>query len=924
MCEHKTFVCLLVLGLSACGPVQEVSEDSSVPEIRFIPGFDRGPDAGLPSETRSATASLEALHRVPLPEWMNSYGDMWLYQQETTSTCPDTNWASHNMNCGPTSVAMVLNYLLNLDLDPACRSILEADTLGFHRVHAMTRWLYCDAGSHGVDGGYSCDDHASPGATESQMVVAMASEGIEADIQSYPPWCGTCPDIPDPYAIIVGNVSSGRLTLAHVNPCQYRSSVCGLVESHWVVVHGYDGDGVYIQDPGWRSPGGSWGSNRRITREEFVNAVNRVRNPGHTVYYDRVLVTVTTTLETIRRHPPGALVKRAGHPEIYLVDQSSQLRWLTTEDVLRSRRLYRDSGDPFGLVVTISEEEFTCYEMGPVIDWPITMRVTSCGDGGHYLTINDRGDVRKWPISGRPGDPLFRVVIASWGFRESEVLSGYAGCGYPTQFPQIYIRDGTVIHEGSSSMDGYVAYAGVLFDISPALVRDLGYDPGDVLEVPVGASASLTRGHDSTHPAITRVDTAACRPLTCDLPTISTYPDVGGGGGGGDADCDADHDGYFDAACGGTDCDDSHSETYPWAVEICDGRDNNCMNGVDEAFDLQWDDVNCGTCGNTCSGGAHCVSGACLAGGCSSDVQCDDVVSCTYDWCMDHVCRHYLHDDWCAAGQYCHAMVGCMPYGYCTMDDQCAYDVACTVDRCVGMTCVHTHDDSLCDTVHYCTPLYGCQLRDSDGDGMVDIDDCAPTDPSITVCLPASPDAGLPIASDAGMDAGVPDAGRDAGSDASMPMFDAGRDAGSDSGPPLPVCVPRSETCNGRDDDCDGIVDDGNPGGGLDCGSPRGVCRLGTLTCVGGEVICTGGTSHSPEICDGLDNDCDATRDDGFTCVLGVSRSCPTTCRSGGRQQCVAECIWGACIPPAEVCNRRDDDCDGLIDEGVTCSGWPR
>jgi hypothetical protein len=46
---------------------------------------------------------------------------------------------------------------------------------------------------------------------------------------------------------------------------------------------------------------------------------------------------------------------------------------------------------------------------------------------------------------------------------------------------------------------------------------------------------------------------------------------------------DADNDGYKDAACGGTDCNDNDATINPGAAEVCgDAKDNNCSGAVDE------------------------------------------------------------------------------------------------------------------------------------------------------------------------------------------------------------------------------------------------------------------------------------------------------------------------------------------------------
>src|SRR5207253_2850276 len=62
--------------------------------------------------------------------------------------------------------------------------------------------------------------------------------------------------------------------------------------------------------------------------------------------------------------------------------------------------------------------------------------------------------------------------------------------------------------------------------------------------------------------------------------------------------------------------------------------------------------------------------------------------------------------------------------------------------------------------------------------------------------------------------------------------------------------------------DCNGLVDDGNPGGGAACNSgAHGVCAAGTFACAAGHLVCNQAGQPSAEACNGLDDDCDGAGD---------------------------------------------------------------
>ncbi|MEY4583063.1 MAG: hypothetical protein RL701_7766, partial [Pseudomonadota bacterium] len=137
--------------------------------------------------------------------------------------------------------------------------------------------------------------------------------------------------------------------------------------------------------------------------------------------------------------------------------------------------------------------------------------------------------------------------------------------------------------------------------------------------------------------------------------------------------------------------------------------------------------------------------------------------------------------------------------------------------------------------------------------------------------------------------------------------------------------TPTTETCNGKDDDCDGLTDENLPlvANVCDRGPPLsghgnvGECKTGRDACIGGVIVCAGEVTPTPEICDGKDNDCDTKVDEGdpgagLDCGnnIGECKASKTICMNG---QIVCP---NSTMPSSELCDGFDNDCDGLTDEG--------
>ena len=293
-----------------------------------------------------------------------------------------------------------------------------------------------------------------------------------------------------------------------------------------------------------------------------------------------------------------------------------------------------------------------------------------------------------------------------------------------------------------------------------------------------------------------------------------------------------------------------------------------------------------GQTGWDCEADADCESGHCVETvlGKKCTEECSE--NCPSDW----VCKNVALNP--------EVLFLCMPpeqdlCGTCEQDADCAGPDDLCVQIGKGMFCtVH------CASDEDCIAGYACEQVTTSGDGKAY--QCVPKTGSC-VCTPD-------------LDGTTRECQRSNGIGT---CYGVETCDGANGWTGCTAETPAPETCNGADDDCDGLADEGLEPGPCEVSTGWGKC-FGEQFCAGAEGWKCDAAEASQELCNGKDDDCDGDTDEDW---LGVGAPCDgddeDTCKNGV-SECANDGMGLVCVgdtAKAELCNGVDDDCDGLTDE---------
>ncbi len=404
---------------------------------------------------------------------------------------------------------------------------------------------------------------------------------------------------------------------------------------------------------------------------------------------------------------------------------------------------------------------------------------------------------------------------------------------------------------------------------------------------------------------------------------------------------DADGDGRADITCldgdgmpMGDDCDDNDSSRFPGNVELCDadGHDEDCDDTTYGRIDADGDGFDSARCCNGAMCGPDCddlranvnpfATEACDG----VDNDCNGIVD---DGVLVQV---YADNDGDGFGDPTKPLMLCPGAAHVSSSNtDCADDDAA---RNPGQLEICDGQDNDCDAEIDEEYNEVNWYPDTDGDGFGD-----PAGPVIVACVPPADHSLLPTDCDDTKGAISPVAAElcdgidndcngladfsigvnDFEDDDDDGLVDSACIGGTDCDDKDAATGPAGiEQCDGRDNDCDGMIDEGavdtvwyrdNDGDGfgsatsgtvISCQAPPG------FAAAGGDCDDSDNQRHPgvDELCDGVDQDCNGIIDEAPSATL----SCPTDLSTAQPL-----CLSGTC---GLMCNPGMDNCDGALANG--------
>jgi hypothetical protein len=424
---------------------------------------------------------------------------------------------------------------------------------------------------------------------------------------------------------------------------------------------------------------------------------------------------------------------------------------------------------------------------------------------------------------------------------------------------------------------------------------------------------------------------------------------------------DNDGDGYGMYCAAGDDCNDNNFAVHPGAAETCNGIDDDCDGVIDNGlvFHIYYRDADNDTYGNadnatvTCDGAPEGYVDNLTDDNTTIAFDCNDNNSEVNPGARDANCNGI--DDNCdnatdegfISGPTSCGIGACASTGVTTcvvgkMQNSCtpgapaAGDATCDGidDNCNGAT-----DEGYVSEPTRCGVGACAATGSTSCVGGVEQDSCTPGIPAASDALCDGIDDNCNGATDEGYVSEPTSCGIGACASTGVTSCVAGKVQDS--------CTPGAPaagdaTCDGVDDDCSGAADEDYVPASTGCGV--GACAAtGSTSCVGGAErnSCTPGTP-TDEVCNGIDDDCDGAIDNGLTFVTyyrdadndtyGSADNATVTCDGApegyvdnltdDNGTMVFDCNDNdAAVNPgaAEVCNGKDDDCNGIVDDSETC-----